>query len=352
VSARCRRTAKAHFKESEDTVFRSSNALSEFTDCLLKEGAVTEATEALSYGSDQDAASTQIRYNLAVAELAGHNSTEAIEVLSSIPRPDDSDFLNLLAEAYVEAERPDDAFRTLQDAITLKPDEERNYLDLAILCLEHNKEKLAVSVSSTGISKVAGAASLYLIRGVAYAQLAQYADAESDFQAAAKFEPDQPHNTIAMSLLFSDRNQIDKEKKVLLHQIKVTPNDAVTNYLLADLFIRQGAERGQPAFEQAKTYLARSLNSKPDSAEAQILMSKLLEEQGDLEGALGHSKAALKVDPTNRTALHRSFIILQKLHRKQDASDAMSRLKAALEHDLKEGGAGGQMKIDPTPIHE
>jgi tetratricopeptide (TPR) repeat protein len=342
----------AHFKETTDAVYRSSNALSEFTDCLLKEGAVTEATEALSRGLDQNAASTQIRYNLAVAELAGHNPTKAIEVLSSIPRPNDSDFLNLLAEAYVEAERPDDAFRTLQDAITLKPDEERNYLDLAILCLEHNKEDLAVSVSSKGISKLAAAASLYLIRGVAYAQLAQYTNAESDFQAAAKIEPDQPHGTIAMSLLFSDRNQIDKEKDVLLHQIKVTPNDAVTNYLLADLLIRQGAEPGQPAFYQAKTYLTSSLKSKPDSAEAQTLMSKVLEEQGDLEGALAYSEAALKVDPTYRTALYRSFIILQKQHRKQDASDALSRLKAALEHDLKKGGAGGQMKIDPTRIQE
>jgi len=342
----------AHFKESEDTVYRSSNALSEFTDCLLKEGAATEATEALSRGLDQNSASTQIRYNLAVAELADHNPTKAIEVLSSIPRADDSDFLNLLAEAYVEADRPDDALRTLEAAITLKPEEERNYLDLAILCLEHNKEDLAVSVSSAGISKIAAAASLHLIRGVAYAQLAQYANAESDFQAAAKIEPDQPHSTIAMSLLYSDRNQIDKEKDMLLHQIKVTPNDAVTNYLLADLFIRQGAEPGEPAFEQAKTYLARSLKSKPNSAEAQILMSNLLEEQGDFEGALIHSEAALKIEPTNRTALYRSFILLQKLHRKQEATDTLSRMKAALEHDLKKDGAGGQMKIDPTPKQE
>jgi len=341
-----------HFRESEDTVYRSSNALSEFTDCLLEKGAATEATEALSRGLDQNTASTQIRYNLAVAELADHNPTKAIEVLSSLPRPDDSDFLNLLAEAYVEAERPDDAFRTLEDAITLKPDEERNYLDLAILCLEHNKEDLAVSVSSTGITKIPAAASLYLIRGMAYAQLAQYVDAERDFQAAARIEPDQPHSTIAMSLLFSDRNQIDKEKDLLLHQIKVTPNDAVTNYLLADLFMRQGAEPGQPAFAQAKTYLARSLKSKPASAEAQVLMCELLEEEGDLEGALDHSEAALKLDPTNREALYRSFIILQKLHRKQEASDALSRLRAVLEHGLKKGGASGQMKIDPAPKQE
>jgi tetratricopeptide (TPR) repeat protein len=345
-------TSIAHFEESGEAIYQSPNALSEFSDCLLKADKAKEAADILSRGLERNATSALVRYNLAVAELADRDPTKAINTLSSDPNIQDTDFLNLLAEAYVEADRPDDAFRTLENAIAIKPDEERNYLDLAILCLEHNKEDLAVSASSAGIGKVARAASLYLIRGVAYAQLGQYSNAESDFLSASKIEPDQPHSTIAMSLLFSDRNQIDKEKSLLLHQIKLTPSDAVTNYLLADLLIRQGAELGQPAFVQAKTYLARSLKSKPDSAEAQILMSQILQDEGDLEGAVGHLEAALKVDPANRTALYRNFILLQKLHRKREASDALSRLQATLEHDLKKNGAGGQIKVDPIPVQK
>jgi hypothetical protein len=30
--------------------------------------------------------------------------------------------------------------------------------------------------------------------------------------------------------------------------------------------------------------------------------------------------------------------------------DALSRLNAALVHELKKGGAGGQMRIEPSPI--
>lgn len=335
-----------HFEQAGDALLRSPHALSEFSDCLIQNGKAEEAAGLLEQGLAKEPANLQLAYNLAVADLANHNPNKAIDALNSIAEPADSGYLNLLAEAYVEAERPDDAFRTLEKAIALKPEAESNYLDLAILCLEHNKEDMAVSASSAGIGKVAHPASLYLIRGVAYAQLGQYPNAEEDFIAASKMEPDQPHGTIAMSLLLSDRNQLDKEKLLLLQQLQRTPNDAVTNYLLADLLIREGAQPGQPVFNQALNYLTHSLKARPDSVEAQVLMSKMLEDTGDTEGALDHLQAALKADPSNRTALYRDFILLQKLHRKQEASELLQRLKSTLQHDLKKGGAGGQIQID------
>ncbi len=335
-----------HFELAEDAVVRSPHALSEFSDCLIKTGKADEAAGLLGRGVALDPANVQLAYNLGVAELADHAPLKAIDALNAIANPNDSGYLNLLAEAYVEADRPDDAFRTLEKAIALKPEAESNYLDLAILCLEHNREKMAVSAASAGIGKVAHPASLYLMRGVAYAQLGQYPQAEDDFATASKIEPDKPHGTIAMSLLLSDRNQLDKEKHLLLQQLKRTPNDEVTNYLLADLLIRGGAQPGQPAYNQARAYLTTSLKARPDSVEAQVLMSKMLEETGDAAGALEHLQAALKVDPTNRTALYRSFILLQKLNRRQEAGALLQRLRSSLQHELKNNGAGGQIQVD------
>jgi tetratricopeptide (TPR) repeat protein len=89
--------------------------------------------------------------------------------------------------------------------------------------------------------------------------------AEGDFTTAAELEPNQPHSAIAMSLLYSDRNQVDKEKALLQKQLTITPKDAVTNYLLADLLIRSGALPGQPEYERAITLLTTSLVTRPDS---------------------------------------------------------------------------------------
>jgi tetratricopeptide (TPR) repeat protein len=339
-----------YFQQSREAVFQSTNALAEFADCLLKSNRADEAAQVLTRGVELHPESIQLKYNLAVAELQDHKPEQAISVLAPLSAVRDSGLLNLLASAYIQTNQPDDAFRTLEAAIEISPTDETNYLDLAILCLEHNQEDRSVAAATAGIARIQKPASLYLIRGVAYAQLAQYDKAESDFVAAAQIEPDQPHSTIAMSLLYSDRNQLDKEKELLNRQLKTTPDDAVTNYLLADLLIRSGAEPGQPAFEEAEAHLARSLKSKPDSAEAQILMGKLLEQQSDLPGALKHYDLALATEPENRSALDRKFVLLRKLHRNQDAAEVLARLKLVLNSELRQGGApGAQVRVEPQP---
>jgi Flp pilus assembly protein TadD len=94
----------------------------------------------------------QLKYNLAIAQLRSHHPVEAIKILSPLAGAKDSGLLNLLASAYTQANRPDDAFRTLEDAILVNPKEESNYMDLAILCLEHQQKKRSVIAATAGIS--------------------------------------------------------------------------------------------------------------------------------------------------------------------------------------------------------
>ncbi|HZY74339.1 MAG TPA: tetratricopeptide repeat protein [Edaphobacter sp.] len=338
-----------YFKRSGDAVYRDQHALSEFADCLLKEQDVGHAVQVLSRGVQQHPDSVQLKYNLAVAQLQNRAPDEAIKILAPLSAEKDSGLLNLLAYAYTKVNRPDDAFQTLERAIEISPDDEANYLDLAILCLEHHQENRSILAATAGIARIPQSASLLLIRGVAYAQLADYNKAESDFAAAARVEPDEPHSTIAMSLLYSDRGQLDKEKALLKSQLKVTPNDAVTNYLLADLLVRGGAKPGQPEFDQARAYLATSLAARPDSAEAQIMMGKLLEQESDLTGALDHYRAALKVDPENRSALDRDFLILRKLHRNSEAAEVLARLQSVLNSELRRERMSTQVRTSSDP---
>jgi tetratricopeptide (TPR) repeat protein len=195
-------------------------------------------------------------------------------------------------------------------------------------------------------SKIPKASSLFLIRGVAYAQLAAYEKAENDFAVVAQLDPNRPNSTIAMSLLYSDRNQLDKETALLQKQLKLTPNDAVTNYLLADLLIRDGAKPGDEAFSQAKAYLARSLAAQPDSAEAQILMGKLCQQENNLSESLDHIQRALKVEPDNRSALNREFILLRKLNRNDDAAEILDHLRAVLNNELKQEQTASQVRVN------
>lgn len=335
-----------YFQRSGDEVYKNENALSEFADCLIKKEQLSQSIQVLDRGLQLHPNSVQLKYNLAVAHLRSHHPGEAIKVLSPLASEKDSGLLNLLASAYTQANRPDDAFRTLEDAILINPNEESNYMDLAILCLEHQQENRSVIAATAGISKIPKASSLFLIRGVAYAQLAAYDKAEDDFAVAAQLDPNRPNSTIAMSLLYSDRNQLDKEKALLPKQLKLTPNDAVTNYLLADLLIRDGAQPGEEAFSEAKADLARSLAAQADSAEAQILMGKLCQQENNLSEALDHIQRALKVEPDNRSALNREFILLRKLNRNDDAAEVLDHLRIVLNNELKQEQIANQVRVN------
>ena len=338
------KAAAAYFGNARDNLFGSATAVEQYADCLLKVGKPSGAMEVLSRIAQMHPDSAQLKYNLAVAQLQAHQPELAIQTLSPLAGEKDSGLLNLLASVYAQANRPDDAFRTLESAIEIDPQAESNYLDLAILCLEHHQEKRSVLAASAGIGKLPKAASLFLIRGVAYAQLADYEKAESDFVEASRIEPEQPHSTIAMSLLYSDRNDLKKEREVLTQQLKTTPNDPVTNYLLADLLMRTGTQPGQPDFQQAQAYLTKSLAGRPDSAEAQILMGKMLEKEDSPAPALEHFQAALAIEPENRSALDHEFALLRKLHRNDEAMEVLAKLKLVLNNELKNDN--NQMRVE------
>jgi tetratricopeptide (TPR) repeat protein len=323
-----------HFQRSHSAVYKDENALAEFADCFLSNGKAGQAVEILNRGSQLHPASVQLKYNLAVAYLQDHDPAQAVRTLEPLAEVRDSGLLNLLAYAYTQVNRPDDAFRTLENAIELSPLEQLNYLDLGILCLELNQENRSVVAATAGIARIDKAPALYLLRGIAYAQLAEYDKAESDFTEAAQLEPDQPQGTIAMSLLYSDRHELQKEEALLDKQLELTPNDAVANYLLADLLIREGAEPGQPEFEKAQSDLAKSLMANPNSAEAQVLSGRLCERANEPAEALDHFRSALKIEPDNRAALDHELLLLRKLHRNREASEASDHLKSVLTNEL------------------
>ena len=327
-------SALPYFQRSASYLFQSPNGTSEYADCLLRRGVPRQAVTVLQEGLQRHPQSVKLKYNLAVVELQAHQPEQAVATLAPLADSGDSGLLNLLASAYNKAGRPDEAFAALEKAIRLSPNAESNYLDLAILCLDHNRVQCSVQAASAGIARLSRPTSLYLIRGVAYGQLAEYAKAKQDFDTAARLTPGQPHSAIAMSLLYAARDNPAKQKQWLTHQLKLTPHNGVANYLMANLLISSGAEPGQPNFASAKAHLKESLRVDPYSAEAQILMGKMLQMENNQTAALAHLQQALKIAPNNRAALFQAFLLMRKLHRTADAAQLLKRLKVVINSQM------------------
>lgn len=320
-------TANSYFEHSHAQLLGNPRAADQAADCLMQAQRTSEAVALLSESLERRPDRIDLGYNLGLAYVRLGEPARAIEVLKPFQSQKDADLLNLLGNAYTDAKLPDDAFRSLEQAIEANPKQEKSYLDLAILCLEHNQEKRAIAAATAGVARIPKPVSLYLIRGVAYAQLADYSKAEADFTVASTMEPDRPNSTIAMSLLLSDRNQLAQERTLLEQQLAKTPTDPVTNFLYADLLVRMGLTNEPPVFQTALQSASVATAGRPDSAEAQVLMAKLLEQKGDASHALEHLQIALKLDPKDQTALNREILLLNKLHKRDEAALAVRQLR-------------------------
>lgn len=336
-AGRCDR-AVDHFRQSGRALDGNAVALTEYGGCLLRLHRPDEAVavfERLLRDGGQDAAA---RYNLAVAALqAGrHDLALASAGAAMAASPRDPEVLSVFAAASATAGQIQPAIGALRTAIEVAPDDERHYLDLALICLDHDAADLAMEVVNAGLTRIPTAARLYTMRGAIHADRAELEDAVRDFEAARALEPDDMYGAVGLSLVLRQTDRIPEAISLLRRKLRVRPADPTLNYLLADALMRSDPEPASAEFRDARKALARALRAKPRFAGAQAALGKLLLRAGELPEAAEALTAALRIDPANRVALNQLVIAYRQMGRESDAVRAAAELKALLARDRVE----------------
>ena len=111
---------------------------------------------------------------------------DAIETLAPLLQASDpnSRTLQLAASAYEASGDTPQAVRLLRQAIVSDPRNIDLYLDFANISMDHQSFQVGISMISSGLTLQPNAPQLYVARGVLYVQLAQYDQAEADFDKA------------------------------------------------------------------------------------------------------------------------------------------------------------------------
>ena len=329
--------AAGHFARSGSATANNPSALTQYGASLIETGRNKEAAAQLKSALVQRPASIVARYDLGLALYLDGRSLEAIAALAPLsvgPRPD-VDALNLMGAAEAAVNRVEEATRHLRTATEIAPADERNYLDLARLCLDHNSIDLALDVVTVGIKNAPASAALYTMRGAIYSQQAEVQKAQTDFDQAARLEPDTLYGSVGMSLLLRQTDQTAGALELLRAKLKHAPRDATLNYLLADCLWRSGADPAQAAFALAEKALAVAIHTKPDFAQAHSSLGKLYLRAGRTADALEELNLAIRYDATDRTALNQLVLALRQLGRENEAIEAAARLRAELEREKR-----------------
>ena len=340
-----------HFAKARTEIEGNEVAVTQYGHCLLTLERNEQALEIFRQLVERQPDNANARYNLAVVAVETSRWQEAVSALGPLtsgerPNPD---ALNLLAGAYAGAGEIEAAVTALRRAAQVAPADERHYLDLSSLCVQHDAFALALEIVDVGLANIPGSARLYAMRGIVHAQTGEDEKAAGDFEQASRLEPDHAYGSVGLSVLLSQGSQFEEASALLRDKLRHSPNDVSLNYLLADLILRQGASSGQKEFTEAREALLRALRAKPDFARARALLGKLYLQSGDAPKAVEELQLALKSEPTNRQALNQLRVALRRLGRVEEASAVSERLRQQVEQELASDVSRHRVKLVKAP---
>ncbi|MGI8988925.1 MAG: tetratricopeptide repeat protein [Bryobacteraceae bacterium] len=318
-----------HFEHSLTEVANNEKAYPLYGACLLKTQRPLEALKVFERIRAMNPDDTNARFNLGYSQLMAHRPADAVNTLkplADVPEPD-AGVLNLIASAEVADGQWKPAMEHLREAARISPHDERNYVDLAALCIQRDAMEVAATVTDLGLKNVPASARLHSIHGAIQAQLGNTEEAATDFDLANRLDAMHEYGAAGLGLLYTETMRPNLAISVLRERLKKTPNDSMLNYLLAEAIMSQPIEPGTPQFQEARKALAASTRAKPEYTRAHTLLGKLYARVGENEKALEQLKIATRQDPRDRAALSQLAIMLRRLGHTEEAAAVLVDLK-------------------------
>jgi tetratricopeptide (TPR) repeat protein len=161
--------------------------------------------------------SDEVKFNLADAYFRKGQYAEALDAAGQVSeqgRKDDP-YLALLGDIYGhlgDAARAEEIYR---DAITRNPDNDQDYLSLALLQLREHNTAGAKQTLLQGQARIPGSGKILWGLGLASALDGKTAEAGQHFERAVDLLPEWPGSYSTLGVFYFETGQIDKAKEVL-----------------------------------------------------------------------------------------------------------------------------------------
>ena len=343
--------AVAHFERSGAALLENRPALAQYAGCLLRLKRPREAGDLFQRLVEASPDDPAARYNLAVCRLEAGQAPEAAAAAGAglALSPGDPELLNLFGAASAAAGQLEPAIAALRKATEVAPADERHYVDLAALCVEHDAFDLALEVVNAGLANIPGSSRLYTMRGAIRAERGEIDDAMRDFERASALGPDEMYGSVGLSLVLRQVDRLPEAIALLRRKLARQPRDATLNYLLADVLLRTDPDPASPESAEARVVLQRALKARPDFAKAHAALGRLQLRAGEVASAVDELRVAVRLDPNDRLALNQLVLAYRRLGRDEDAAAVAGQLKKLLETERTEEVARNRVRLYRAP---
>jgi tetratricopeptide (TPR) repeat protein len=165
----------------------------------------------------QNPESDDVKFDLANANFHLRLYTQALEVANTISpagRSDDS-FQQLLGDIYMHMDDTVHATEVFMASIRRNPDNDQNYLSLALLQLHTGKVSDAQKTLRAGQARIPSSGKLHWGMGLASALQGSNAQAERDFEQTVELLPEWSGGYSTLGVFYFQTGQVEKAREVL-----------------------------------------------------------------------------------------------------------------------------------------
>jgi tetratricopeptide (TPR) repeat protein len=166
--------------------------------------------------------------------------------------------------------------------------------------------------------------------------LAEYDQAQGDFETAYELDPTQSLSTAAQGLAAVQQNDLGHALSSVQEKLVRKPNDPILLYLQADVITQRGAEPRSPEFQTAMRSAKKAVKLRPTLGPAHGVLAKLYLQSGQYSEAAVESRKALEIDPRDQAALYHLIQALRKGGRKSEIPDLLKQLALLRQQATKE----------------
>ena len=327
-----------HFELSADVISTHPESLESYGDCLVEtkqaQNAIPVFEKLVALLPDEAFA----KYDLALVQVEAKQNDAALKTLQPLLAISlsDPDLLSLASDAHEGMGDTPAAVSLLRQAIVANPSNANLYTSFAALCLTHDSFQVGIDMLNAGIQRIPSDSSLYISRGLLFAQLADYDKAEADFNTAEHMDKKQSLSAYALDLSELQKSQAEKhlsEKQLtdIRTQLRAHPDSALLHYLLAKLLTSEGSGVAGSATAEALHSALLAVKLKPDLTDARDLLASMYLRSNQYELAIEQCRLALQYAPEDQSAIYHLIIALRHSNRASQKEEITSLVKKLSE---------------------
>lgn len=335
AKARACPEAVGHFRKASSVITSQASALTLYASCLVSMNRFEDAIPVLQNIATLEPNIAMARYNVALAQWNAGHPDAAFETLEPMIKSGvtDEDILTLAADIEESLHNTSGAVELLRKAILANPRKVEAYLHFATLSSSHRSYKVGIDILSAGLTQMPNEATLYLARGILYAELGSTPEAMDNFASADRCDPSLSFLGTAEGVAETQMYKFTDAIAKFRAQVKKHPNDALSQYLLAEALSHERKPDNSSESQQAIEAAKHALRLDPQLMGARNLLAGLYLQSGKTDAAIEQCEIALKNRPDDQEALYHLILALRKTDRKSEIPALTKRLIALRRAD-------------------